>query len=139
AGLGAARNFGISQASGRYVLPLDADDRLVPTFVERCVDILEEHPDLAYATTWSAYIRPDGEPYGEGVGWAPFGNWSQLVRLNNVAGTCTAVIRRRFFDLGFGYSDELTSYEDWFLYRELHEAGHYGVVLPERLFEYRVR
>jgi glycogen synthase len=139
AGLGAARNFGISQASGRYVLPLDADDRLAPTFVERCVDILEEHPDLAYATTWSAYIRPNGQPYGEGVGWAPFGNWSHLVRLNNVAGTCTAVIRRRFFDQGFGYSDELTSYEDWFLYRELHEAGHYGVVLPERLFEYRVR
>jgi glycogen synthase len=139
AGLGAARNFGISQATGRYVMPIDADDRLAPTFVERCVDVLEEDPDVAYATTWSAYIRPDGEPYGEGIGWAPFGNWCSLVRQNNVAGTCTAVIRRRFFDQGFAYSDELTSYEDWFLYRELHEAGHLGVVLPERLFEYRVR
>jgi len=138
-GLGAARNFGISQASGRYVLPIDADDRLAPTFVERCVEVLEADPTVAYATTWSAYIRPDGEPYGGGVGWAPFGNWSSLVRLNNVAGTCTAVIRRRFFDQGFAYSDELTSYEDWFLYRELHEAGHHGVVVPERLFEYRVR
>lgn len=139
AGLGAARNFGISQATGRYVMPIDADDRVAPEFVERCVEILEADPEVAYATTWSAYIRPDGEPYGDGVGWAPFGNWSSLVRLNNVAGTCTAVIRRRFFDQGFAYSDELTSYEDWFLYRELHEAGHYGVVLPERLFEYRVR
>jgi glycogen(starch) synthase len=139
AGLGAARNFGISQASGRYVMPLDADDRLAPTFVERCVHTLEEQPDAAYVTCWSAYITPDGKPYGAGVGWAPFGNWSSLVRRNNVAGTCTAVIRKRFFDQGFGYSDELTSYEDWFLYRELHEAGHHGVVLPERLLEYRVR
>jgi glycogen synthase len=139
AGLGAARNFGISQAAGRYVVPLDADDRLAPTFVERCVDTLEAQPELAYVTCWSAYITPDGHPYGDGVGWAPFGNWSSLVRRNNVAGTCTAVIRRRFFDQGFGYSDELTSYEDWFLYLELHEAGHYGVVLPERLLEYRVR
>lgn len=139
AGLGAARNFGISQATGRYILPLDADDRLAPTFVERCVSLLEEDPDAAYATTWSAYIKPDGEPYGKGVGWAPFGNWSSLVARNNVAGTCSAVIRRHFFDSGFYYSDELASYEDWFLYRELHENGHYGVVLPERLIEYRVR
>jgi glycogen synthase len=139
AGLGAARNFGISQATGRYVLPLDADDRVEPSFVEVCVEVLEDNPEIAYATTWSAYMRPDGRRYGEGVGWAPFGNWSSLVRRNNVAGTCTAVIRRRFFDEGFRYSDELTSYEDWFLYRELYEAGHYGVVLPERLLEYRVR
>jgi glycogen synthase len=139
AGLGAARNFGISQASGRYVMPIDADDRLAPGFVERCVTVLEEDPDAAYATTWSAYIKPGGEPYGDGIGWAPYGNWSSLVRRNNVAGTCTAVIRRRFFDQGFGYSDELTSYEDWFLYRELYEAGHYGIVTPDRLFEYRVR
>jgi glycogen synthase len=139
AGLGAARNFGISQAVGRYVVPLDADDRLAPTFVQRCVETLEERPELAYVTSWSAYITPDGRPYGDGVGWAPFGNWSPLVRRNNVAGTCTAVIHRRFFDQGFGYSDELTSYEDWFLYLELHEAGHHGVVLPERLLEYRVR
>jgi glycogen(starch) synthase len=139
AGLGAARNFGISQASGRYIVPLDADDRLAPTFVERCVDALEDQPDAAYATTWSTYVTPSGAPYGEGLGWAPFGNWSSLIRRNNVAGTCTSVIRKRFFDQGFGYSDELTSYEDWFLYLELHEAGHYGLVLPERLIDYRVR
>jgi glycogen synthase len=138
-GLGAARNFGISQASGRYVVPVDADDRLTPTFVERCVDALEKQPDAAYATSWSAYITPQGRLYGDGMGWAPFGNWSSLMRRNNVAGTCTSVIRKRFFDQGFGYSDELTSYEDWFLYLELHEAGHYGVVVPERLIEYRVR
>jgi glycosyltransferase involved in cell wall biosynthesis len=139
AGLGAARNFGISQARGSYIVPLDADDRLAPTFVERCVDALEKRPDAAYATSWSAYIKPCGQSYGEGVGWAPFGNWSSLVRRNNVAGTCTSVIRKRFFSQGFAYSDELTSYEDWFLYRELHEAGHFGVVVPERLIEYRVR
>jgi glycogen synthase len=139
AGLGAARNFGISQASGRYVLPLDADDRLASTFVERCIEALEAERDAAYATSWSAYMTPAGRPHGDGVGWAPYGNWSSLIRRNNVAGTCTSVIHKRFFDQGFCYSDELTSYEDWFLYLELHEAGHYGVVVPERLIEYRVR
>jgi len=35
--------------------------------------------------------------------------------------------------------DELTSFEDWHLYRELARAGHFGVVIPERLLRYRVR
>ena len=43
-GLGAARNFGITQARGRYVLPLDADNMIEPTFVERCVEVLEADP-----------------------------------------------------------------------------------------------
>jgi hypothetical protein len=30
-------------------------------------------------------------------------------------------------------------YEDWLLYLELHDAGHYGGVIPERLIRYRVR
>jgi glycosyltransferase involved in cell wall biosynthesis len=139
AGLGAARNFGIAQSLGRYVCPLDADDRIAPTFVERCIEALEQDPELAYATTWSAYMKPDGSFYEGKVGYSPYGNWSRLVRLNNVAGTCTSVIRRGLFDMGFAYSDELASYEDWFLYYELHEAGHYGLVIPERLIEYRVR
>jgi glycogen synthase len=61
------------------------------------------------------------------------------MRRNNVGGTCTAIMRRSVFDEGFGYSNDLTSYEDWLLYLELHEAGHYGAVIPERLVEYRVR
>jgi hypothetical protein len=56
-----------------------------------------------------------------------------------VAGNCSAVLRRRLFDRGFAYSPDLTSYEDWFLYRELHHAGHHGAIVPERLFRYRVR
>ena len=31
------------------------------------------------------------------------------------------------------------SFEDWFLYRRLAAAGHYGHAIPERLLRYRVR
>ena len=40
---------------------------------------------------------------------------------------------------GFGYSTDLTSYEDWLLYVRLHDAGRFGAIVPERLFRYRVR
>jgi glycogen synthase len=139
-GLSAARNLGIAAARGRYVLPLDADDLLETTFVERCVDALERDPRLAYVTTWVRYMDPEGRPLaGTDTGYMPFGNWSRLIERNNVGGTCAALIRRRFFELGFAYSPDLASYEDWLLYYDLHRAGHHGAVIPERLFRYRVR
>lgn len=140
AGLGAARNFGISQARGRYVVPLDPDDMLEPTYVERGVNLLESQPDLVYVSTWSRYVDEDGIEYDPPAeGYQPLGNMSELVGVMNVAGVATAVIRRRVFEQGFAYSDDLTSYEDWSLYRDLGENGHEGIVIPERLFRYRIR
>lgn len=141
AGLSAARNLAISQARGEYVLPLDADDELDPSFVSRCLAALETDRDLAYVTTWVTYVDDDGEPRGdEYTGYFPFGNWSSLLSELNVAGTCSAVIRRSVFrDHGLRYSPELASYEDWALYRRMARAGLYGAVVPEPLFRYRVR
>jgi glycogen(starch) synthase len=140
AGLGRARNAGIRQSRGHYVLPVDADNMIRPSFVRRCVELLEEDGSAAFATTWSLYLDEDGEPLGPGdTGFQPFGNSSSAVLRDNVAGDATAVIRRRIFDLGHWYSPDLTSYEDWQFYRELHAAGLYGRVIPKRLLLYRVR
>jgi glycogen synthase len=139
-GLGAARNMGISQSRGKYVVPLDADDTIAPDFVARCVETLERDPELAYVTTWVEYMDPEGRTASDADGgYVPLGNWSELIERNNIGGTCTAVIRRRFFADGYAYSTDLTSYEDWLLYLELHRAGHFGAVIPERLIRYRVR
>jgi glycogen synthase len=139
-GLGAARNFGISQCRGRYVFPLDADNVALPAFVERCVEALERDPEIAYVTSWSRYIdergRPDSSPVG---GYQPIGNSTSLLDSVNVAGDATAVIRRRVFELGISYSADINSYEDWLLYRRMRSAGLYGHVIPERLLRYRVR
>lgn len=141
AGLSAARNLGIAVASGDFVLPLDADDELAPTFVSRCVAALENDPDLAYVTSWVRYIDEQSEPRGGAYsGYFPFGNWSSLMPELNVAGTCSAVFRRTVFrDHGLRYSVELASYEDWGLYRQMAELDLFGAVIPESLFWYRVR
>ncbi len=139
-GLGAARNFGIQQSRGRYFFPLDADNLAEPEFVARCVEVLERRPELAYVTAWSRYIEADGTPRaGPILGYQPLGNHAELVGQENVAGDAAALVRRRLFDAGFRYSEELTSFEDWHLYRELGRAGHLGAIIPERLLRYRVR
>lgn len=139
-GLGAARNLGIRVSSGDYVLPLDADNVLEPSFVARALDVLEHDPELAFVSSWSQYIDEDGVPF-EGIdrGFQPIGNSSSLVREQNVAGDALALFRRDVFDDGHWYDEELTSFEDWLHYWRLRSAGRIGQVIPERLFRYRVR
>lgn len=139
-GLGAARNFGVLQSQGRYVFPLDCDNIAEPEFVARCVEVLESRREVAYVTSWSSYIEEDGAMRsGPDRGYQPLGNQAALSCEENVAGDAAAVIRRRLFDAGFRYSEELASFEDWAFYRQLREAGHFGAVIPERLLRYRVR
>ncbi len=40
------RNFAIEKSSGEYILPLDGDDILEPTCVEKAVEILDNRPDI---------------------------------------------------------------------------------------------
>jgi len=139
-GLGTARNFGITQSRGRYFLPLDADNMLEPTFVERTLEILEADPAVAYATTWSRYVDSRGRELDPpNVGYQPIGNTAPMIDHDNIAGDAISLMRRWIFDAGFTYSEDLASYEDWDLYRRLARSGHLGVVIPERLFRYRVR
>ena len=137
-GLGQARNLGIQLSRGRYVLPLDPDDVILPRFVERCVEVLEERPELAYVTAWSEYVDERGLPLGAG-GYRPLGNRVAWLERENLAGSAMALFRRRLFERGLRYSPDLTSYEDWLMYRELRAAGQHGHVIPETLLRYRVR
>ena len=139
-GLGRARNFAISQSRGKYVLPLDPDDLLEPQYIERCAEVLESRPELAYVNTWSRYVGEDGTPYGApSAGYRPFSNEATSLSERNVAGPATALIRRDVFQRGLAYSVDLTSYEDWLFYLQLSAAGLVGHTIPEQLFVYRVR
>jgi len=44
-GVVSARNTVISHARGKYILPLDADDRIGSEYLEKAVKILDDNPD----------------------------------------------------------------------------------------------
>jgi len=56
-GLAEARNAGIRQAKGRYILPLDADDKIAPTYLEKAVRILDENPRIGIVLLRSGILR----------------------------------------------------------------------------------
>lgn len=136
-GLSGARNTGLREAKGEFVLPLDADDLIAPTFVERAVRVLQKEPGLAYVTALVGYFRQQpGRHFG---GWVPLGLHRDLLPIHNCAGCCMALFRAELVREAGGYSPELTSYEDWDLYCALAERGLGGAVIPDFLLDYRIR
>ena len=132
-GLGAARNFGVSQSRGRYVFPLDADNVAEPEFVARCVEVLEQRHELAYVTSWSRYIEERRDAAPGPAARIPAArqlrpsSWTE----ENVAGDAAAVIRRRIFDARVPLqrgADQLS--RTGTSTASCVAAGRYGAVIP---------
>jgi len=60
AGVAAARNRAIAQASGRYVLLLDADDELTSTAIPTLRDVLGANPGVGMVLGGQISVYPDG-------------------------------------------------------------------------------
>lgn len=130
-GLPAARNTGFIAARGDFVLPLDADDWLESTFVEKHVALLVQRPELAF--TFS-YIHMKGE--GHGVLHKSYNFFEQLF-LNQLP-YCLMLRKSVWKDVG-GYDETMRSgYEDWEFNIRLGSLGYFGEVIPEALFNYRI-
>ncbi len=136
-GLSSARNEGLRHARGRWILPVDPDDLLSPTFLEKAVDVMSRDPRLGYVTSLVSYFTEDPQqPIG---GWIPWGLERDALCLENVASTCTALMERERVEEVGGYDEWLTSFEDWDVFCGLAERGYEGRVIPEFLFHYRQR
>jgi glycosyltransferase involved in cell wall biosynthesis len=131
-GLPAARNAGMAQARGRYLLPLDCDDLLAPGFLAKAVAALEAHPEAAFVF---AQMRLMGEL--SGVTYKAYNPFAQLF-LNQLP-YCLLLRKEAWQQIG-GYDEAFRQgYEDWEFNIRLSAAGLHGLALDEALFIYRVR
>jgi glycosyltransferase involved in cell wall biosynthesis len=131
AGLPAARNAGIGASTGRYVVPLDADDLLPPAFIGKALPALARNPDLAYV---AGYTRNFGLL---DFVYVPIGYVPDLNLVLNTHARATALFRRDALDAIGGYDEALPAYEDWDLHMRFHEAGHESDILPMEGLLYR--
>lgn len=140
-GLGDARNYGIARARARYVVPLDADDLLDPTFVAKTLHAMRQASasarPLAMVTSLVAAFpeTPEDAPWI----WLPLGLERDMLAAANVASCCVGLIDKRAWEAVGGYDAWLTSYEDWDFYCALASRGERCEIIPDRLIYYRQR
>ncbi|HMO58896.1 MAG TPA: glycosyltransferase family A protein [Roseiflexaceae bacterium] len=131
-GVARARNYGISQASGEYILPLDADDRILPQYLAHAIAILDQRPEVGFV---GCHYRTFGLRHTE---YRPAAYRLPDMLVENAA-PIASVFRRGCWEENGGYCAELNSIEDWDFWISILEHGHLGVVLPQIFFEYRIR
>lgn len=132
AGVSAARNLGVAEASGDLIAFIDHDDLWLPQKLEREVAYLEERPGTDYVL---CRFRVLLEPGVERAMWIREEHLTDgLVTL------CTGALmaRRSAFDAVGLFATDLDMGEDADWLMRAHEAGLTRGVLREVLFEYRV-
>lgn len=132
-GVSAARNFAASKTKGEYLLPLDADDTIEPTYIEKCLNRFAEHPetDVVYCK-WHFFGDARKTPK------LRYKGYDELLQTNGIF--VSAVIRKASFDAIGGYDENMyRGMEDWEFW--IRFLNHKSIVyqIPEELFNYRIK
>ena len=132
-GVSSTRNNGIAAASGRYIMPLDADNKIRPTYIEKAIGVLDSQPGIGVVYGKSAYF---GE-VNTGCGGESF-NPTKLYRGGHI--DTLAVFRKSAWEDAGGYDPNMPMLgnEDWDFWLTLHENGIGFHFIDEVLFDYRV-
>lgn len=133
-GLASARNTGIMNATGDWILPLDADDILQDNAVEKILETIEKNPEADVI----------------GLSFKTFGKYNENVILmqnptledfksGNRLSYCSAIRKSALLEIG-GYSPKMTwGYEDLHLWINLLIRGKKIVTIQDVLMLYRTK
>ena len=131
-GLAGARNAAIGSAEGRYIFPLDADDRMRGEWIDQAVQILDSEAavGVVYGDAQCFGTRTDRWRVG------PFGA-DRLLEANFIH--ASAVYRRAIWEENGGYDGTMPvqGLEDWDLWLGALERGWQFAYIPEIFFDYR--
>ena len=130
-GLAMARNTAIAVASGEYILPLDADDKIAPTYIEKAVEILNKKDNIGI-------VYCNAEFFGREVGNWDLPEYKFPDILNKNCIFCSALFRKSDWEAVGGYKKEMVyGWEDYEFWLSLIEKGRKVYKIPEVLFFYR--
>ncbi|WP_406320538.1 glycosyltransferase family 2 protein [Streptomyces sp. NBC_01637] len=108
-GVSAARNTGIETSTGRYILPLDADDVIAATMLEKTVGVLDSDPGIAIASTDVFTFTDDDLPPQA----MPLPAYSRELLLQRLIMFYCSLYRRVAWQTVGGYNESMRAGEDW--------------------------
>lgn len=128
-----ARNFGIKNSDGDYILPLDADDLISRSYILEAIRIFSEDNDVKLVYCKAEFFD---EKSGEWI--LPEYLYSELLYNNMIF--CSAIYRRSDYDKTTGYNEKMRDgFEDWDFWIELLDYSSLVYRLPSVHFYYRIK
>lgn len=134
-GQSTARNVGIRESKGEYILALDSDDYFEPTFCEKAIDIFNKTDDAMIVTCQANLIFDNGLvdiyiPKG--------GTVSAFMYDNSALGT--SMFKKKDWSFYGGYDESMRNgFEDWEFFIRILKEGGIAKVIQEPLYNYRKR
>lgn len=136
--LSEARNIGIREAKGKYILPLDADDMLDPEAVQKLADALDKNKFIHVAYGGVLFVDEDGKtptnygnPKGPGFsGWPmPFKFEYQIQQRNLLP--YSSMFRKEVWEYTGGYRRRCRTAEDADFWTRISSYGYRPEMVTE--------
>jgi len=131
-GVSVARNVGIEKAHGKYILPLDGDDKISEDYIFRCMEVFNKrNVDIVYCI---------GQYFGDKKGLWPLIEYSskEIIKANMVF--CSAMFKKEDWQDCNGYNENMVDgLEDWDFWLSMTERNKTFYRVNEVHFYYRIK
>ena len=132
-GVCSARNFGFQNATGKYLLFLDADDKISTDFLFKSSSLLETDETIKV-------VSPTVELFGFKSGHYDLGkfNYQTLLARNLLVVSC--LIRSKDFENSRKFNlDFKLGFEDWDFWISFLDENDKVIIIPEIILYYRIK
>lgn len=132
-GLAAARNTGIAASDGEYILPLDSDDKLAPSYLEKALSHFSSYPQTKLVYCKAMLFGAENS-----IWQLDDYDYNKMLWKNSVF--CSSMYKRVDFNRTRGYNSNMKyGFEDWDFWLSLLSKDDVVYCIDEPLFFYRVK
>ena len=128
-----ARNYGIRHAKGKYILPVDSDDMIDSTYIEKAVCIIESDEKIGVV-----YCEADLFGGKSGKWDLPVYSFDKML-LDNIVFVTALFYREDWEKIGGFNMNMKAGMEDYDFWLGILELGRDIYQIPEILFHYRIK